>query len=137
MTDRELVDLCIKARENSYSPYSKFCVGAALLTKSGKVYTGCNVENASYGACTCAERTAISKAVSDGEREFEAIAICGALHGDKIREPVAPCGICRQTMAEFCDGDFRVLLAKDGGFESYKLSELLPLSFNKEALIGE
>lgn len=137
MTDRELIDLCIKARENSYSPYSKFCVGAALLTKSGKVYTGCNVENASYGVCICAERTAISKAVSEGEREFEAIAICGAHRGDEILEPVAPCGICRQTMAEFCSGDFRVLLAKEGGFDSYKFSELLPLSFDKEALIGE
>lgn len=137
MTDKELVELSIKARENSYSPYSNFRVGAALLSKSGKVYTGCNVENASYGICMCAERVALGKAVSEGETEFEAIAISGALKDKEIKEACAPCGICRQAIAEFCDGDFKVLLAKEGGYESLKLSELLPHSFSKNSLIGD
>lgn len=137
MTDRELVALSIQARENSYSPYSNFRVGAALLTASGKVYTGCNVENASYGVCICAERVAISKAVSEGERDFVAIAIAGASKDEPIGEPCAPCGICRQTIAEFCKDDFKILLAKEGGFDAYTLGELLPLSFTKNSLMGE
>lgn len=137
MTDKELVELSIKARENSYSPYSNFRVGAALLTASGKVYTGCNVENASYGICMCAERVAIGKAVSEGETEFAAIAISGALKDKPIGEPCAPCGICRQAIAEFCEGDFKILLAKEGGYETLTLSQLLPHSFSKNSLIGE
>ena len=137
MTDKELVELSVKARENSYSPYSNFRVGAALLTASGKVYTGCNVENASYGVCICAERVAIGKAISEGESDFVAIAIAGAPKDAPIDEPCAPCGICRQTIAEFCKGDFKILLAKENGFDTYTLSQLLPLSFTKNSLMGE
>ncbi len=137
MIDKQLVELSIKARENSYSPYSNFRVGAALLTASGKVYTGCNVENASYGVCICAERVAISKAISEGEKDFVAIAIAGAHKDAPIGEPCAPCGICRQTIAEFCGADFKILLAKEDGFDTYTLSELLPLSFTKNSLMGE
>ncbi len=133
MTDRELMELAQKARETSYSPYSHFRVGAALLTKSGKVYLGCNVENASYPAGNCAERTAIFKAVSEGEREFEALAIVGGREGE-TSEFCAPCGICRQVMAEFCGGDFKVLLGNPEKFSTYTLKSLLPLSFSSKDL---
>ena len=100
----ELIHKAIAAREFAYAPYSNFCVGAALLTKSGKIYTGCNVENAGYSATNCAERTAFFKAVSEGEREFAAIAIVGGPRGP-LTEYCSPCGVCRQVMAEFCDPD--------------------------------
>ena len=133
MTDRELITHAIKARERAYAPYSKFRVGAALLGKSGKVYTGCNVENASYSATNCAERTAVFKAVSEGENEFTAIAIVGG-SGDKLSSLCAPCGVCRQVLAEFCNEDFRVILGTEENFKSYLLSELLPYSFGKKDL---
>ena len=98
MTDRELMVLAEQARERSYSPYSHFCVGAALLTKGGNVYTGCNIENAAYTPTNCAERTAFFKAVSEGERDFEAIAIVGGKRGT-VAPFCAPCGVCRQVMA--------------------------------------
>lgn len=127
MTDK----LCKKAVEQlnfSYSPYSKCSVGAALLTKSGKIYTGCNIENASFGATNCAERTAFFKAVSEGEKEFTAIAVAAKKYG-KTTE-FLPCGVCLQVMAEFCDGDFKILTVKDEKqFSEYTLSELLPNSF--------
>lgn len=122
-----------KARENSYSPYSHFRVGAALLTKSGKVYTGCNIENAAYSATNCAERTAIFKAVSEGERDFEAIAIVGGKEGEAARF-CAPCGVCRQVMAEFCPNDFKIILGCAEKFEVYPLGQLLPLSFTEKDL---
>ncbi len=129
MTDRELLDLAIEARKYSYAPYSEFHVGAALLTKSGKVYKGCNIENASFGATNCAERTAIFKAVSEGEGDFEAIAIVGGKDGKEL-ELCPPCGICRQVMTEFCDLDtFRIVLGDEHEERSYTLTELLPLSF--------
>ena len=129
MTDRELLDLAIEARRYSYAPYSEFHVGAALLTKSGKVYKGCNIENASFGATNCAERTAIFKAVSEGEGDFEAIAIVGGKDGKEL-EICPPCGICRQVMTEFCDLDtFRIVLGDEKEERSYTLTELLPLSF--------
>ena len=124
-----LVEVAYKAREKSYSPYSGFRVGAALLAKSGKVYSGCNIENAAYTPSNCAERTAFFKAISEGEREFEAIAIVGGHQG----EFCAPCGVCRQVMAEFCDlKNFTVILGKS--VEEYKLftlDELFPHSFGK------
>ena len=101
MTDIKLMEIAVKAREMSYSPYSNFRVGAALLGKSGKVYTGCNVENAGYTPTNCAERTALFKAISEGEHEFSAIAIVGGL-GENISEFCAPCGVCRQALSEFC-----------------------------------
>lgn len=134
MTDKELMELAVKARENAYAPYSNYKVGAALLAKSGRVYLGCNVENASYTPTNCAERTAVFKAVSEGEREFCAIAVCGG--AGEISESCTPCGVCRQVLAEFCDGDLRIITGKPEKLSLYTLSELLPESFGKNNLIG-
>ena len=129
MIEKELCALAVKAMDNAYTPYSSFKVGAAILTKSGKVYTGCNIENASFSPTVCAERTAIFKAVSEGEREFSMIAVAGGKNG-KIEKICPPCGVCRQVMSEFCEPDFPVLLVKgDGMYEKLILSDLLPLSF--------
>lgn len=131
MTDKELIEKAKKAAENAYVPYSGYTVGAALLSESGKVYTGCNIENAAYDPTNCAERTAFFKAVSEGERDFSKIAAVGGkdLH---FKDYFAPCGVCRQVMREFCEDDFIILLGKDGeDFMSVTLSELLPLSFSK------
>lgn len=129
MTDRELFALAAKARERAYSPYSHYTVGAALLGKSGRVYLGVNVENASFGATNCAERTAVFSAVAAGEREFDAIAVAGGRAGEQNGN-CTPCGICRQVLAEFCKPDFKVVL-HDG---AHRLDELLPLSFTEEQL---
>ena len=128
----ELIRKALEAREKAYAPYSRFMVGAALLCADGTVYTGCNVENASYPAGNCAERTAIFKAVSEGRTDFTAICITGGPEGP-CRDYCAPCGICRQVMAEFCDPEsFRIILAKDAeNCRTYTLAELLPLSFGK------
>ena len=135
MTSLESVNLAIEAREHAYVPYSNFAVGAALLTKDGKVYQGCNIENSSYGATNCAERTAFFTAVYQGEREFEAIAIVGGKAGEPVSELCAPCGICRQVMREFCKDDFKIFLSKgDGTVLETTLTNLLPLSFSKEDL---
>ena len=122
-----------KARENSYSPYSHFRVGAALLTKSGKVYTGCNIENAGYSATNCAERTAIFKAVSEGERDFQALAIIGGKDGE-TSPFCAPCGVCRQVIAEFCPKDFKIVLGNEKNYKVYTLENLLPFAFTDEDL---
>ena len=131
MDNQLLIALAMKAREKAYAPYSHFAVGAALLTKEGQVYTGCNIENASYGATNCAERTAIFKAVSEGAKEFIKIAIVGGKAGEEITEYAYPCGVCRQVMAEFCDvKEMTVLIAKsENEYVEKKLDELLPLSF--------
>lgn len=136
MTNQELILEAKKAREKSYSPYSHFRVGAALLTKSGKLYHGCNIENASYSPTNCAERTAFFKAISEGEREFEKIAIVGGLEGTEADELCAPCGVCRQVMMEFCKPEeFKVILAdgKDKCIE-LTLKELVPYGFSPENL---
>lgn len=133
MTDLELMQAAQDARKFSYSPYSRFCVGAALLTKSGKLYTGCNIENAGYSATNCAERTAVFKAVSEGETEFEAIAIVGGRAGETAPF-CAPCGVCRQVLAEFCPKTFRILLGSPKSFRAYTLEELLPFAFSSEDL---
>ena len=133
MTDLKLMELAVEARKNSYAPYSDFHVGAALLGKSGRVYTGCNVENAGYTPTNCAERTALFKAVSEGEREFAAIAVVGG-KGAELAEFCAPCGVCRQVLAEFCDEDFRILLGTPEKYSAHTLSELLPYSFGKADL---
>ena len=127
--------LADEVRKNSYCIYSNFAVGAALLTEDGKVYTGCNIENASYPAGICAERTAFVKAVSEGERNFKAIAIAGGPKGEKPNDAY-PCGICRQFMNEFVSGDdFDVVIVhKDMGYDVYKLGGLLPYSFGPEHL---
>lgn len=129
LTDKELVTLAKKAANNSYSPYSGFSVGAALLTKSQKVYLGCNIENSAFGPTNCAERTAFFKAISEGERDFVKIAIVGGKNKD-FSDFCPPCGVCRQVMAEFCDKDFTVILGKNNNeTKSLTLRELLPLSF--------
>ena len=131
MTDKELIDLAKSAAENAYVPYSHYTVGAALLSKNGKVYTGCNIENAAYGPTNCAERTAFFKAVSEGEREFLKIAVVGGKELN-FADYFAPCGVCRQVMREFCEDDFIILLGKNGDeYKSVTLDELLPLSFSK------
>lgn len=134
MDDKALMRTAIQAREYSYSPYSNFRVGAALLCADGSVYTGCNMENAAYTPGICAERTAVYKAVSEGKRDFLAIAIAGGPAG--ILELTAPCGVCRQVMREFCDPDsFRIILGTgEEDLRSYLLKELLPLSFGPENL---
>lgn len=132
MTNEELCALAVKAMENAYVPYSGYKVGAALLTKSGKIYTGCNIENASYSPTVCAERTAIFKAVSEGEREFLKIAVAGGKNG-VITGEFPPCGVCRQVMAEFCIPDFKILVVGgENSFNEYTLSDILPFSFNPE-----
>lgn len=135
MTPLELVNLAIEAREHAYIPYSGFAVGAALLTKDGKVYQGCNIENSAFGPTNCAERTAFFTAVYQGERDFEAIAIVGGKGGEPISDLCAPCGVCRQVMREFCKDDFKIYLSKgDGTVLTYTLSDLLPLSFSGDDL---
>ncbi|MGN1042964.1 MAG: cytidine deaminase [Christensenellales bacterium] len=133
MTDKELMRLAAEARKKSYSPYSEFSVGAALLSKDGKIYTGCNIENATFTPTVCAERTAFFKAVSEGVTRFEKIAIVGGRHGE-TSPFCSPCGVCRQVMAEFCDKDFSVLLGNENDFKTYRLDELLPFSFEKTEL---
>ncbi|MBQ9745264.1 MAG: cytidine deaminase [Clostridia bacterium] len=133
MKERELINAAIAAMKKAYAPYSSFYVGAALLAKSGAVYTGCNVENASYGACNCAERTAVFKAVSEGERSFRAIAIVGG-KGGEINGFCPPCGICRQVLSEFAGEDFRILLFDGKNEKTLTIAELLPHSFAKNNL---
>lgn len=129
MTDKKLVQKAKEAAEKSYCPYSHFSVGAALMTKSGKVFQGCNIENASFSPTCCAERTAFFKAISEGEKDFLKIAIVGGINGS-FTDYCTPCGVCRQVMAEFCDRDFTVILGKDGDeIKSFSLGELLPQSF--------
>lgn len=131
MTERELLNTALIAREAAYAPYSNYRVGAALLAEDGTVYTGCNVENASYSATICAERAAFAAAVSAGARNFKAIAVAGG-KGRKADEAASPCGICRQVMAEFCDGDFAVILGNEITLSRHTLGELLPCSFALE-----
>ncbi|WP_062198686.1 cytidine deaminase [Massilibacterium senegalense] len=129
MEKEQLIQLAIKAREMAYAPYSKFKVGAALLTKNG-TYVGCNIENASYGLTNCAERTAIFKAVSEGETEFKALAIVA-----DTKDVISPCGACRQVMAEFFKKDMPIYLANVSGHqEEWTIEKLLPGSFTAEDL---
>lgn len=136
MNNQELINMAITAMNGAYTPYSKYKVGAALVTSSGVVYTGCNIENASYSATNCAERTAFFKAVSEGERGFSKIAVVGGLNGE-ITDYASPCGICRQVMREFCDDDFEIIVAKSTeDYKVYTLSQLLPSSFSQDNLGG-
>lgn len=132
MNNKELVKAAIDAMQKAYAPYSSYKVGAALLAKSGKLYTGCNVENAAYGPTNCAERTAFFKAVSEGDREFLKIAVVGGKDGN-ITDLFMPCGVCRQVMAEFCDGDFEIVVARsEEDFSTFTLSSILPYGFSKK-----
>ena len=124
----ELIAAAKAAAEKAYAPYSNFFVGAALLTKSGKIYTGCNVENSSFSVTNCAERTALFSAVADGEREFSAIAIVGGENGD-LSKPCFPCGVCRQALSEFCDRDMSILIVSKDTYKEYTLGDLIPESF--------
>lgn len=128
MNKEQLASLAMDAMEKAYSPYSDYKVGAALLCKDGSIYTGCNVENASFSVTNCAERTAFFKAVSDGKRDFSSIAICGGKDG-VIEGLFPPCGVCRQVMREFCEDEFEIHLLTKEGIETYTLGELLPVSF--------
>lgn len=135
MDKKELVKEALAAREFAYTPYSKFNVGAALLCKNGRVFRGCNIESASYTPTNCAERTAFFKAVSEGEREFSAIAIVGGPAGAPPADFCHPCGVCRQVMAEFCGRDFKVYIAKsESEIREYSLDEIIPFAFTQEDL---
>ena len=127
--NKTLVNLAKEAMQKSYSPYSNFSVGAALLSKEGRIYTGCNIENASVSPTCCAERTAFFKAVSEGETMFSKIAVVGGKNKE-ITDFCAPCGVCRQVMREFCSDDFIILLSNGEEIKEYKLSEILPVSFS-------
>ena len=131
MNNQQLINAALEARTRAYAPYSHFAVGSSVLTKDGQVYTGCNVENASYGATNCAERTAIFKAVSEGNKEIIKIAIVGGKTGEEITEYAYPCGVCRQVMAEFSNPkELKVLVAKsEEEYLEMTLEELLPNSF--------
>ena len=130
ITATELCALALQARERAYCPYSGFAVGAALLCEDGTVFLGCNIENAAFGPSICAERTAVSKAISEGHYDFAALAVAGAVAGQMPERACPPCGVCRQVLREFCPDDFPIYLSE--GEESYRtctLGELLPESF--------
>lgn len=134
MNKKDLFILAKEAMKNSYAPYSQYNVGAALLTKTGDVYKGCNVENASYSATCCAERTALFSAVASGEKEFESICVVGGKNGE-ITDYAMPCGVCRQALAEFCDVDFKIYVGiSENDIKKFTLDELLPHSFDKSKL---
>ena len=127
---QERISRALEARKNAYAPYSDFRVGAALLSDSGGIYTGCNIENSAYTPPNCAERTAFFKAVSEGVRSFRAICIAGGPGEREPEKPCPPCGVCRQVMLEFCGPDFEVILAVNGQqYEVYTLDRLAPMGF--------
>lgn len=137
-TIEQLIRSAIQARKQSYAPYSHFYVGAALLTADGMVYTGCNIESAAFSPSNCAERTAFFKAVSEGKRQFQAIAVVGGLESPDAAEvlrAVTPCGVCRQVMAEFCQPTFRIIAARnEKDYRIFSLQELLPQCFGQADL---
>ena len=126
----DLIEKALEARKNAHAPYSDFYVGAALLTADGEIFLGANIENGSYGATICAERSAFCSAISSGKRTFSAIAIVGGKKDDDISDFCPPCGICRQFMAEFCSPDFEILLYNGKETKKTTLASLLPDSFN-------
>lgn len=131
-----LIRAALAARENAYTPYSHYHVGAALLAEDGEIITGCNVENATYGATCCAERTAVFKAISQGKRRFQTIAIVGGMEGKEPEDYAYPCGICRQVLSEFAGEEFQVIVARSiSDYKEYTLGELLPHSFGGDSII--
>lgn len=138
INEKQLITAAINARKSAYTPYSKFKVGAALLTKDGKIYTGCNIECASYSGANCAERTALFKAVSDGHSEFKAIAVVGGKSNleDSFNDYCPPCGICRQVLREFCDpNEFQIIIAKSADeYKTFLFKDILPMSFGPDNL---
>ena len=134
---KELVKTALSMRQMSYTPYSHFNVGAALLSADGKVFTGCNIENASLTPTNCAERTAFFKAVSEGVKNFTAIAIAGGPAGKEPETYCPPCGVCRQVMSEFCKDEFEIILVKsETEYKEYTLTELVPERFTPNNLLG-
>ena len=132
---KTLVERAFEVREKAYTPYSHHKVGAALLGKNGQIYLGCNIENAAFTPSNCAERTAVFKAVSEGQLEFDAIAVVGGMEDAEELDYCAPCGVCRQVLREFCDNDFEIILAKDVEHrKTLTLKEILPLGFGPENL---
>lgn len=131
---KKLAERALSAREKAYAPYSMFRVGAALLAKSGNIYEGCNIENAAYTPTNCAERTAFFKAVSEGEREFTAIAVAGGAQSAAVKNFCPPCGVCRQVMMEFCNPqEFQIILAQSReNYRIFTLEELLPMGFGPD-----
>lgn len=135
-TIESLIEKAFEMMNFSYVPYSRYTVGAALLAKNGNIYTGCNIENISFGATNCAERTAVFKAVSEGVKDFKAIAIAGG-PGKIITDYCTPCGICRQVLKEFCDDDFIFILAKSRSeYKIFSMNEILPLGFKPHGEVG-
>ena len=132
--EEELYMIAESARDKAYCPYSGISVGAALLTSTGRVYTGCNIENSAYSPSVCAERVALFKAVSEGDNSPVAIAVAGGKRRESASSPFPPCGVCRQVMTEFGSSDLRIILKEGDGVKSYTLSELLPHSFGKDNL---
>lgn len=131
----KLIQFALEARKMAYVHYSHYTVGAALLTEDGEIYCGCNIESASYGATNCAERTAFFKAISEGKRNFSAIAIAGGMEGEEPKEYAYPCGICRQVIKEFVKDDFRIIVARSlTDYKEYTLSELLPFGFGGDSI---
>lgn len=136
MNNKELIEAALEAREFSYSPYSGYSVGAALLCADGTVYTGCNIENAAFTPTNCAERTAIFKAVSDGKRDFLKIAVVGGKTGQPVSGACTPCGVCRQVLGEFCTPDFEIItVSNENEYEVTTLRRLLPNGFNKDEVL--
>ena len=129
MDNKALIDKAIEAMGRAYAPYSSFKVGAALLCADGQIYTGCNIENSSFSPTICAERVAVSKAVSEGKRDFCAIAVVGGKDGE-ISDYCFPCGVCRQVISEFCSDDFAVILYNGKEMKEYTLDEILPFRFS-------
>ena len=129
-----LVDSALSAREKSYCPYSGFAVGAALLAEDGTIFTGANIESASFTPTVCAERVAMFTAVHAGRRKFSAIAVVGGKNGTPVSSYCAPCGVCRQVLREFCKDDFPIYLAHSGGYKTLTLADLLPYSFGEDSL---
>ena len=134
MDSKKLVSEAIEAMKKSYSPYSNFKVGATLLSSDGEIYTGCNIENASYTPTVCAERVAFFKALSEGKKQFAAIAVVGGVDG-KLSSFTYPCGVCRQVMREFCSDDFRIILYNGESVRETTLGEILPCSFGPDNLV--
>lgn len=131
---KELIQKAIDSMQRAYVPYSKFQVGAALETQEGKIYQGCNIENAAYTPSNCAERTAFFRAIYEGEKNFSRICVVGGMNGE-IKDYVAPCGVCRQVMMEFCTSDFEIILAKsEKEYKVYTLKEILPEGFGPDNL---
>ncbi len=137
MTATALCALALQARERAYCPYSGFAVGAALVCRDGTVFLGCNIENAAFGPTICAERTALSKAISEGHRDFAALAVAGAPHGQLPERACPPCGVCRQVLREFCADDFPIYLSAGGErYHTTTLGALLPESFRAQEQFG-